>query len=111
MQSLVTILVFAPLLVAGIGWLHFIVAGVGDSIDHWSFLPPLFIAGVGLGLGFSALFQIALSGVPHRVAHVERTFAEILGHEGVVAWDGLRLLDWYKNQATSGSAGRATHRG
>ena len=29
-----------------------------------------------------------LSGVPHRIAHVERTFADILGHEGVVAWDG-----------------------
>src|SRR5947199_2571641 len=37
-----------------------------------------------------------LSGVPHRIAHVERTFAEILAHDGVVAWDGLQLLDWYK---------------
>jgi transposase len=29
-----------------------------------------------------------LSGVPHRIAHVERTFADILAHDGVVAWDG-----------------------
>jgi hypothetical protein len=36
--------------------------------------------------------------VPHRIGHVERTFAEILGHDGVVAWDGLQLLDWYKTQ-------------
>lgn len=58
----------AGLLVTGIGWLHFIVAGVGDSIDHWSFLPPLFIAGIGLGLGFSSLFQLVLRVVPPRDA-------------------------------------------
>ncbi len=37
-----------------------------------------------------------LSGVPHRIGHVERTFAEILGYEGVVAWDGAKILDWYR---------------
>ena len=36
-----------------------------------------------------------LSGVPHRIGHVQRTFAEILGHDGVVAWDGAKILDWY----------------
>ena len=36
-----------------------------------------------------------LSGVPHRIGHVERTFAEILAHDGVVAWDGGKILDWY----------------
>ena len=36
-----------------------------------------------------------LSGVPHRIGHVERTFAELLGHDGVVAWDGAKILDWY----------------
>jgi len=36
-----------------------------------------------------------LSGVPHRIGHVEKTFAEILSHEGVVAWDGAKILDWY----------------
>jgi peptidoglycan/xylan/chitin deacetylase (PgdA/CDA1 family) len=40
-----------------------------------------------------------LSGVPHRIGHVERTFADILAHEGVVAWDGASILDWYKRQA------------
>ena len=43
-----------------------------------------------------------LSGVPHRIAHVERTFADILGHDGVVAWTGEQLLDWYKTQRTDG---------
>lgn len=56
------------LLVLGLGWLHMIVAGVTDSIDHWSFVAPLFVAGIGLGLGFSGLFQSVLAGVPARDA-------------------------------------------
>ncbi|MDB5506185.1 MAG: family efflux transporter permease subunit [Devosia sp.] len=56
------------LLVLGIGWLHFYIAGVTDTIDHWAFLPPLLIAGIGLGLGFSSLFQLVLSNVPPRDA-------------------------------------------
>ena len=36
-----------------------------------------------------------LSGVPHRVGHVERTFAEILARPGVACWNGERILDWY----------------
>lgn len=56
------------LLVIGIGWLNLYVSGVTDSIDHWAFLPPLLIAGVGLGLGFSSLFQLVLSNVPPRDA-------------------------------------------
>ena len=39
-----------------------------------------------------------LSGVPHRIGHVQRTFKELLGHEGVVAWDGAKILDWYLTQ-------------
>jgi hypothetical protein len=42
-----------------------------------------------------------LSGVPHRIDHVERTFCDILGHAGVVAWDGARILDWYRGQAAA----------
>lgn len=56
------------LLTLGIGWLHFIIASLGDTIDHWWFLPPLLIAGIGLGLGFSALFQLVLRSVPPRDA-------------------------------------------
>ena len=58
----------AGLLVTGILWLHFIIANLGDTIDHWTFLPPLLIAGLGLGLGFSALFQTVLAGIPPRDA-------------------------------------------
>jgi hypothetical protein len=39
-----------------------------------------------------------LSGVPHRIAHVQRAFEEILRQPGVVAWDGARILDWYLAQ-------------
>jgi fucose permease len=45
-----------------------VIAGLGDTIDHWWFLAPLFIGGVGLGLGFSGLFQSVLAGVPPRDA-------------------------------------------
>jgi polysaccharide deacetylase len=36
-----------------------------------------------------------LSGVPHRIGHVERAFSDILAHEGVAAWTGEQILDWY----------------
>ena len=36
-----------------------------------------------------------LSGVPHRIGHVERMFEDLLAREGVVAWDGATILDWY----------------
>src|SRR5665811_1502116 len=39
-----------------------------------------------------------LSGVPHRIGHVQRTFKEVLAREGVVAWDGAQILDWYLAQ-------------
>ena len=39
-----------------------------------------------------------LSGVPHRIAYVERTFAEILSRDGVVSWNGAKILDWYLQQ-------------
>lgn len=56
------------LLSFGIGWLHFYIAGVTDGIDSLAFLPPLLIAGIGLGLGFSSLFQLVLANVPPRDA-------------------------------------------
>lgn len=58
----------ALFLTTGMLWMHFIIAGIGDHIDHWWFLPPLLLAGLGLGLGFSALFQAVLSTVPPRDA-------------------------------------------
>jgi allantoinase len=39
-----------------------------------------------------------LSGAPHRIKHVERTYEDILGRPGVACWDGARILDWYLGQ-------------
>ena len=61
-------MVAALMLICGMTWLHFIMAGLVDSIDRLAFMAPLFIAGMGLGLGFSSIFQAVLSGVPHRDA-------------------------------------------
>jgi hypothetical protein len=36
-----------------------------------------------------------LSGVPHRIRHVERLFETVMARPGVVVWDGARILDWY----------------
>ena len=36
-----------------------------------------------------------LSGQPHRIAHVERAFEEILAKPGVACWSGEQILDWY----------------
>ncbi|MGN6489445.1 MAG: MFS transporter [Devosia sp.] len=58
----------AGLLVLGIGWLDLIIRNLGDTLDHWTFLPPLLVAGLGLGMGFSGLFQSVLAGVPARDA-------------------------------------------
>jgi EmrB/QacA subfamily drug resistance transporter len=58
----------AALLTTGMLWVHFVIAGIGDTVDHWAFLPPLLLAGLGLGLGFSALFQAVLATVPPRDA-------------------------------------------
>jgi allantoinase len=39
-----------------------------------------------------------LSGFPHRIADVERTYIELLAKPGVVCWDGEQILDWYLSQ-------------
>ncbi|HWV20685.1 MAG TPA: DHA2 family efflux MFS transporter permease subunit [Devosia sp.] len=56
------------MLAGGIGSLHFIIGAAGDTINSWSFFVPLLIAGIGLGTGFSSLFQLVLRNVPPRDA-------------------------------------------
>jgi allantoinase len=43
-----------------------------------------------------------LSGVPHRIGYVQKTFEEILSKPGVVCWDGVKILDWYTAQKPAG---------
>ena len=49
-------------------WLQALVSGLGDTLDTTQFLPPLLIAGLGLGAAVSPLFQLALAKVPDRDA-------------------------------------------
>lgn len=43
-----------------------------------------------------------LSGVPHRIGHLERAIRTIMNKPGVVVWSGSQILDWYRAQ-TSGA--------
>lgn len=56
------------MIAVGVAWLDLTLRGITDTITHMMFLPPLFLAGMGLGLGFSGLFQSVLAGVPPRDA-------------------------------------------
>lgn len=97
------------LLAFGIGWLHFIIAGTVDTIDHWTFLPPLLLAGIGLGLGFSSLFQLVLSNVPPRDAGAGsgalQAFQQVGGALGVAIVGEM----FFGSMATGFAAGNAPH--
>lgn len=57
------------MLSVGIGAMHFIIgAAGGETFNGWSLLVPLLVAGVGLGTGFSSMFQLVLRNVPPRDA-------------------------------------------
>jgi len=101
--------VAGALLSGGIATLHFIIAGAGDSIDHWTFLPPLLIAGIGLGLGFSSLFQLVLRNVPHRDAGAGsgalQAFQQVGGALGIALVGQM----FFGTVATGFAAGNAPH--
>ena len=42
-----------------------------------------------------------LTGVPHRIKHLEALYDYILGHDGVVHWTGADILDWYKAETAA----------
>ena len=42
-----------------------------------------------------------ITGVAHRIGHLERLFAHLLSHPGVLMWTGGQIYDWYV--AESGS--------
>jgi peptidoglycan/xylan/chitin deacetylase (PgdA/CDA1 family) len=49
----------------------------------------------------SVAMHAYLSGVPHRIGHVQRTFEEMLGRPGVACWNGAKILDWYLAQTAA----------
>lgn len=99
----------AALLVIGITWLEFTVRGLGETASNWQFLPPLLIAGVGLGTGFSGLFQSVLAGVPARDAGAGsgalQAFQQIGGAIGVALVGEI----FFTRLAQEFAAGAATH--
>jgi EmrB/QacA subfamily drug resistance transporter len=101
----------AALLVVGIAWLDFTIRGLGETADHWIFLPPLFLAGLGLGLGFSGLFQSVLSGVPPRDAGAGsgalQAFQQIGGAIGVALVGEIFFTQLAGNFAAGASAASA----
>lgn len=97
------------MMVIGIGWLHFYIAGVTDTIDSWAFLPPLLIAGIGLGLGFSSLFQLVLANVPQRDAGsgsgALQAFQQVGGALGVAFIGEI----FFSNLGTAFATGASQH--
>ena len=40
-----------------------------------------------------------ISGQPHRIRYLERFYEHVAEHGGVLHWNGVQLLDWYRSQA------------
>ena len=99
----------AATLVVGITWLDLTIRGLGPEISHWQFLPPLLVAGLGLGLGFSGLFQSVLAGVPSRDAGAGsgalQAFQQIGGALGVALVGEI----FFTQLAANFAAGDAPH--
>ncbi len=39
-----------------------------------------------------------ISGQPHRIKYLEKFYEHVAGHAGVLHWNGVQLLDWYRGQ-------------
>ena len=39
-----------------------------------------------------------ISGQPHRIKYLEAVYYHIAGHDGVLHWNGVEILDWYLSQ-------------
>jgi peptidoglycan/xylan/chitin deacetylase (PgdA/CDA1 family) len=39
-----------------------------------------------------------ISGVPHRIGHLERLYEHVRSKPGVLFWPGEKILDWYRTQ-------------
>lgn len=58
------IAVGAGALILGMSILSVVVAGTGETVDHWLYVLPLFVCGFGMGTAISSLFQSVLANVP-----------------------------------------------
>ena len=97
----------ALLLAGGMAYLRFTLGGVGDTIDQWAFVPPLFMAGAGLGVAVTALFQTILQGVPPQdsgsASGALQAFQQVGGAFGV-ALVGEIFFTWLEHAQQWGAA-------
>jgi EmrB/QacA subfamily drug resistance transporter len=108
------LVVGALMIVFGMIWLRFVLAGVTETIDQWQLVVPLFIAGMGLGLGFSGLFQSVLAGVPPRDAGAGSGALQAFQQVGAalgVALIGQIFFSSLEAGLASGLAGKAAFSG
>jgi len=49
----------------------------------------------------SVAMHAYLSGMPHRIGHVERAFEDMLSRPGVACWNGAKILDWHLGQTAA----------
>jgi len=85
--------------------LRMVIGGVTDTVDHWWFVFPLAISGMGLGIGISALFQTILAGVPPRDAGAGsgalQAFQQVGGALGVALMGEIFFTSLTNGMATA----------
>ena len=91
----------------GMFWLRTIVLGVGDMVDHWAFLPPLFVAGIGLSLAIAPLFQTILAGVPVKDAGAGSGALQAIQQAGGALGIAIVSQMFFSTLSTSMQAGAA----
>ncbi len=91
----------------GMGWLRFVVAGVGDAVDHWNFVLPLLMCGFGMGIAISSLFQTVLSTVPPRDAGSGSGAVQAFQQIGAAL--GIAVTGQIFFSTLDGSAGQPPH--
>ncbi len=98
-------------LVIGMAWLRFVLSGVTETVDHWWFAGPLLVAGLGLGISVSALFQTILVGIPHQDAGsgsgALQAFQQVGSSLGV-ALIGEIFFTWLTNAQAWGATSKGT---
>ncbi|MBI2372273.1 MAG: polysaccharide deacetylase family protein [Deltaproteobacteria bacterium] len=47
-----------------------------------------------------------ISGVPHRIKYLDRLYAHLRKHKGVLFWTGEEILQWYRGQSRQGTRSR-----
>ena len=91
----------------GMAWLRFVVAGVGDAVDHWNFVLPLLMCGFGMGIAISSLFQTVLSTVPPRDAGSGSGAVQAFQQIGAAL--GIAVTGQIFFSTLDGSAGQSPH--